>query len=320
MTVDVDYELNWNKENIPLTGHKKERCVRFNSSSKRVVLSELDGCTSKKTDTPKKRYQSNAKPTVTPDQVSDHDIECEKEKWAKIALTLSCDQENNEEQIMQEVLSLCSWYDEYEKSISMPARNTGHSSCDLSDQYSEDDDDDQVFLSYIRSNKQSIVGSSGSVKKLDLSSYFHQPNSSTNNTNDADGNELHLSSLRLRSSLSRFDSFKLAFNGTIKNTNDNDSVHNSTQAFSSKNVDSTDPLKGIKSNNSLSLEKAFYGIVDEDNDNRIQSSYQMNGASQSVLSNDTLKKNLRSDSSHLYENKQVKSAADHDFWLDVEFS
>uniref|UniRef100_A0A0M3IVY9 MIF4G domain-containing protein n=1 Tax=Ascaris lumbricoides TaxID=6252 RepID=A0A0M3IVY9_ASCLU len=113
MTIDVDYELNWNKENIPIGGSLKKKAATFERNpSKRNILGELHEIIGEESSPKRGRNQSQSNIA----SIDENDMEMEKQKWAKIALTLRCDKENNEEQLMEELLNLCSWYNDHEES------------------------------------------------------------------------------------------------------------------------------------------------------------------------------------------------------------
>lgn len=181
MTVDNDYDTNWNKENVPPGGVRKKAVSFERLASKRNVLGELP------------EFLEDENDTITdcdwqPLSVSaptEYSIETQKRKWAQIAAALCCDAEDDEEALMEELLQLCSWYDDCEKPIpsSMHERF-----CYLNTpEFPDDDDEIETFYAHLRSQKI----------------YFGSPRDSDATIRPED---LHLSSLRLQSRLSAFGS------------------------------------------------------------------------------------------------------------------
>lgn len=133
MTVDTDYERNWNKENIPLefTNAKAARYRHF--QSKRTILGEMT------------QYISTGMRRM---RIAERDKSIEDvPKWKKIALSLHCDPEENDDVYMRELLGLCDWSDETEKSDEK--HGCAETSC-----WSEDEED-ETFMAFIRSQNVS---------------------------------------------------------------------------------------------------------------------------------------------------------------------
>lgn len=338
MTIDVDYELNWNKENIPIGGSLKKKAATFERNpSKRNILGELHEIIGEESSPKRGRNQSQSNIA----SIDEHDMEMEKQKWAKIALTLRCDKENNEEQLMEELLNLCSWYNDHEESTAL-AVMCRHSSYDAWDESSDEDDEDDAFMSYIRS--QQFAFATSQTKNQQISLIRPKPIRSNSN-------ESRLKSLHLKSRLSLFDSppsldssndNSVDANGPVRpyetfgvcndqpmekrvciESNKKDDCSNSMMPPCSPSVAINHLTSSIerKSDNifressSEILEKAFFGVVIDDNDISSQSTDQLTPTQIMFIDNESEKK---SKEPQAYGTMQI-SPGDHDFWTDVDF-
>ncbi|KHN73876.1 hypothetical protein Tcan_16782 [Toxocara canis] len=230
---------------------------------------------------------------------------------------------------MDELLELCSWYDSRENST-LSSTHRRCPSCDLCDVQSDEEDEDDAFIEYTQSKQ--FVFSTSYNKQLFGSSY-------TSNATLNNSTELHLSPLRL---LSLLDSPQSSFiisdyshsdmgaclgsqnaanvnmDGSVKMSDR--STKDNLNAFISKGyflpTTATFFAQSMSKNTSSSekLEKAFLGVITDDND--------------TVESRDQIKSLKRASPGSKSENESLEAqvsgaknidSEEEDFWADVNF-
>ncbi|VDD94450.1 unnamed protein product [Enterobius vermicularis] len=204
------------KENIPL-GYQNVRPLKCrHPQQKRTILGEMT------------QYISNGMRRMR--IVESCKTKEEFSKWKKIAVSLHCDPEENDDVYMQELLGLCSWENENEKPYT-----ESDSFAEASSWSDDDDDDDSAFMTFIRNQCVSIVKPEV-VQDLP--------------TNDMQN--LHISKLSLKSRVSIRKK-----SGVLSST-----------SINCGGDESCDTKRSYESDQSLmsSYEQAFFGIICDDND------------------------------------------------------